>query len=284
MQMNKTRCKPLEIILIEDNPGDARLIREMVADADPSAFNLVSADTLKAAQDMLSGHDTDVILLDLSLPDSRGLDTFNAVHESFPDIPVVVLTALDDEDIAIEALHKGAQDYLVKGRVDGQLLIRSVRYAIERQRLLIELDLARERAEELREIRSLEKLAAPHAAGTRTGTEIPIPLRSAAPIKFAALAKGFETLLDSALEESVHRTERTVPHDLRLMAEQIGFLEGGPRDVVDVYCDAMKNKTQDADPHKAKAYTQEGRLMVLELMGHLVSYYQTLSPGVRTNP
>jgi DNA-binding response OmpR family regulator len=282
MHMSKTICKPLEVLLIEDNPGDTRLIREMIADTRTTDFNLVSANTLKAARQMLPGHDIDVILLDLSLPDSRGLDTFNAIRECLPEAPIVVLTALDDEDTAIEALHKGAQDYLVKGQVDGELLSRSLRYAVERQRLLSELDSARERQEQLREMRSLERLAAPHEAALGAEPEPPPPLHTVAPIKFAALSQAFGDLLDDALEESVHKTERVVTQELRLMAELMGFLEAGPRDVIDVYCTAVRNKTHDADPGKARAYTQEARLMVLELMGHLASYYQTLSLGSRT--
>jgi signal transduction histidine kinase len=124
-------------LLIEDNPGDARLIREMLRDADAAhgRVELSHADRLASGLEHLANRETDVVLLDLSLPDSRGLETFVRVHAAAPDVPVVVLSGLDDEAVAVRAVHDGAQDYLVKGQVDGGVLLRSMRYAIERQRL-----------------------------------------------------------------------------------------------------------------------------------------------------
>ena len=123
---------PLDVLLIEDNPGDARLIREMLNDVPAARLRLHHADRLAAGLKCLDG--VDVVLLDLSLPDSQGLQTFQRVREQAPSVPVVVLTGLDDETVAVRAVQEGAQDYLPKGQVDGQLLVRSMRYAIERKR------------------------------------------------------------------------------------------------------------------------------------------------------
>jgi signal transduction histidine kinase len=128
---------PIRCLLIEDNPGDARLIREMLRDAGGSAHAVAVAltDRLSSGMDHLREHGADLVLLDLSLPDSTGLDTFDALHTAAPLTPVVVLSGLADESVAITAVHHGAQDYLVKGQVDGGGILRSMRYAIERQRL-----------------------------------------------------------------------------------------------------------------------------------------------------
>ena len=127
----------IRALLVEDNPGDARLIREMLreAGAGHAAVDLVHADRLAAGLAHLAGCGADVVLLDLSLPDSHGFETFEAAHNAAPDVPIVVLSGLDDEALAVRAVHEGAQDYLVKGRVDGGIILRSMRYAIERQRL-----------------------------------------------------------------------------------------------------------------------------------------------------
>jgi len=122
------------ILLIEDNPGDARLIREMLAEAPVFDRQLTWTDTLARGLAFLAKGDVDVILLDLSLPDSYGLETFSAVHECGPAVPIVVLSGSTDEEVALAAVQEGAQDYLVKGRVDGYLLARSITYAIERKR------------------------------------------------------------------------------------------------------------------------------------------------------
>lgn len=123
----------LKILLVEDSPADARLLWEMLREsAIKGRFALDPAVTLKDAISQLSSKKFDLVLLDLMLPDSAGLDTFRAVHKACPDVPVVLLTGLSDENLAARAVREGAQDYLVKGQVDPAVLVRSMRYAVER--------------------------------------------------------------------------------------------------------------------------------------------------------
>lgn len=143
--------KGIKVLLIEDNPGDARLIREMLAEVDGAGFDLHCYDRLSTGLEHLTATDTDVILLDLSLPDSQGLDTLTKVHSGAQQLPIVVLTGLDDETLAIKAVHEGAQDYLVKGQLDSNLLARSIRYAIERQQLMMELEQTRQQQLEMKD-------------------------------------------------------------------------------------------------------------------------------------
>ena len=141
---------PIRALLIEDNPGDARLIREMLRDAGgaSAAVTLAHADRLALGLEQLTQQPTDVVLLDLTLPDSQGFETFTTVHTQAPDVAIVVLSGLDDETLAVRAVQDGAQDYLVKGQVDGGAILRSMRYAIERQRLeTVRRDLERQRDE-----------------------------------------------------------------------------------------------------------------------------------------
>jgi len=126
---------PLRILLVEDNPGDARLIRETLRDAGSLAFELRHADRLAAALPQLAARDADVVLLDLSLPDAHGLETVTRALAAAPEVPIVVLTGLDDETVAVQAVQAGAQDYLVKGQVEPGMLSRALRYAMERKRL-----------------------------------------------------------------------------------------------------------------------------------------------------
>jgi diguanylate cyclase (GGDEF)-like protein/PAS domain S-box-containing protein len=124
----------LSCLLIEDNIADARLIQYMLDDADGARLTFAQASSLAEALDLLSRESYDVILLDLSLPDSTGLQTLESVHRARADIAIVVLTGMDATDIAIGAVQRGAQDYLVKGHGDGQLVKRSILYAVERHR------------------------------------------------------------------------------------------------------------------------------------------------------
>jgi two-component system cell cycle sensor histidine kinase/response regulator CckA len=130
----------IRVLLVEDNLIDARLFTELLRIAGASHLRVVHADRLAAAIDRLSRDSFDVMLLDLSLPDSEGLDTLVRAHAQAPKIPIVVLTGYDDEALAVRAVRAGAQDYLVKGHVNGELLVRSIRYASERGRALEALE------------------------------------------------------------------------------------------------------------------------------------------------
>jgi two-component system phosphate regulon sensor histidine kinase PhoR len=123
----------LRILLIEDNPGDARLLREMLVEAADASFDLECVGRLSEGLERLSAGGVDAVLLDLSLPDSQGLDTFARAHARAPHVPITVLSGLDDATVAVNAVRQGAQDYLVKGQFDCNLLTRAVRYAVERK-------------------------------------------------------------------------------------------------------------------------------------------------------
>ena len=123
----------INILLIEDNPADARLIKESLRDTIDN-FHLEWKEGLFAGLAYLAKTDVDVILVDLNLPDSQGLETFTKINAKFPDKPIIVLTGLNDNELANRAVQEGAQDYLIKGEMDGALLDRSIRYSIERKR------------------------------------------------------------------------------------------------------------------------------------------------------
>ncbi|RLG31607.1 hypothetical protein DRO03_00545 [Methanosarcinales archaeon] len=126
--------KQIKVLLIEDNPGDVRLIEEMLSDSgvDGTRFDVENACRLTEGLTRIRKGGIDAVLLDLGLPDSSGLGTFEKVYEQAPEVPVVMLTGRADMELALEGMRMGAQDYLVKGRVDGDLLARTLRYAIER--------------------------------------------------------------------------------------------------------------------------------------------------------
>jgi two-component system, cell cycle sensor histidine kinase and response regulator CckA len=128
-----TKNAPIRLLLIEDNPGDVRLIQEYLTPKGSTEIELLSKSRLSEALEHLKSHEVDIALMDLGLPDSVGLETLHTFRQAAPAIPVVVLTGLDDEEIAKEALRAGAQDYVTKGNHLDSMLPRAIRYAMERQ-------------------------------------------------------------------------------------------------------------------------------------------------------
>jgi PAS domain S-box-containing protein len=133
------RPTPLKVLLVEDNPGDARMVRELLHQVGPIPIELQHVERLAQAIRYMREDGFNAIVLDLCLPDSQGLQTFTLAYTPAPRAPIVVLTGLRDEEIAMRAVREGAQDYLIKGQVDGALLYHSIRYSIERHRAEIGL-------------------------------------------------------------------------------------------------------------------------------------------------
>ncbi len=138
-ERERPQTEPIRALLLEDNPGDVRLIQIMIDDAGDHFFEVEQVERLEPALERLSHGGIGLVLSDLSLPDSQGLETFAQLHSRAPQVPIIVLSGLNDTTLAVEAVHRGAQDYLIKGQVDGQLLVRAMRYAIERKRLTEQL-------------------------------------------------------------------------------------------------------------------------------------------------
>jgi signal transduction histidine kinase len=214
--------KLIEILLIEDNPGDARLIKEYLSVAKDITFNLQICERLADGIEIAENENIDVVLLDLKLPDSEGLDTFKKAFAAAPHLPIIVLSGLNDETTAIKAVQLGAQDYLVKDKVEEDILIRAIRYAIERKK-------AEEEHQTLLEqrIRSLSIIEAQENERRRISRELHDGLgqllsatklklgmfefvQSQNKEKFNELIKEVDTIISKAIVEA-----RRISHDLR---------------------------------------------------------------------
>ncbi len=219
---HKNAPKLIEILLIEDNPGDARLIKEYLSEVKNITFNFQVSERLIQGIEIVESENIDLVLLDLKLPDSEGLDTFRRIFAAAPHVPIIVLSGLNDETTAIKAVQMGAQDYLVKDKVESNLLIRSIRYAIERKR-------AEEEHQSLLEqrIRSLSIIEAQENERRRISRELHDGLgqllsatklklgmfefvQSQNKEKFNELIKEVDSIISKAIVEA-----RRISHDLR---------------------------------------------------------------------
>lgn len=145
-----------QILVIEDDPQDIELIRHYLSRTPRFSADLKVAQTISEGLEQLRENDVDVVLLDLGLPDGRGLKAFREVYAQCRQIPIVILSGLDDEEIALESLQEGAQDYLIKGKFERNLLVRAIRYAIERQHLRFLKEQINEELEKRVQQRTLE--------------------------------------------------------------------------------------------------------------------------------
>jgi DNA-binding response OmpR family regulator len=131
--------KNIKVLLVEDNDSDTKLINRMLRQVQNQIFELKTVERLETAIEESHRFKYDIVLLDLNLPDSKGISTFTRFHEKFPEVPIVIFTILGDESIGIKAVSLGAQDYLVKGTSDARMMAKSIIYAIERKRLELKL-------------------------------------------------------------------------------------------------------------------------------------------------
>lgn len=131
-QDSKPDSRPARVLLIDDNEGFTHFVDNVLTREHEGLFEMEGASDLESGLEILEGSRVDVLLLDLGLPDSGGFRTFRVARARVPDVPIIILTCLDDEELAVDAVREGAQDYLVKDRIDAELLVRAIRYAIER--------------------------------------------------------------------------------------------------------------------------------------------------------
>lgn len=281
MQQNESKntATPEEhfkILMIEDHPDDARMVREMLTYTKGTSFDVECVEQLSAGVECLRADEFDVVLLDLSMQNNQGTDALARICTQAPNVPVVALTGTEDDSdsMGLEAVRAGAQDYIVKGWTDGNVLARSIRYAVERQRLKTELERAHQKEQQERELQSLERLSSPVTAVTSRmyGSE---PIAQSLPTVFQELSGEYGRLLDLALEQQAFKVEHDISAELNALAERMGSLRAGPRDVIDIHSQATRTKIHEATAQKAKAYLEEGRLMVLKLMGYLASHYRS---------
>lgn len=281
-----SKVKAIEALLVEDDAGFAGLLEEWLIDVSNQWSSLHSApirlkqvDQLDTAVKELDSGMFDILLVDLNLPDSKGLETFERVASYATILPILVISGLDDESLAIQAVRRGAQDYLVKNTIDGNLLLRSIRYALERHALNQELERAREESRQGREQGFLDRLTDKEANRISSQVLGLQSLQAGHPDIFRRMVSLVGDSLCKLLQMRTHKVSHNVSDDLKDLAVELGFLRCGPKDVVDIYRAALENFATLSNPKKNEAIHEECRYLAFELMGHLVSYYRPYAMG-----
>ncbi len=264
-----------ELLVVEGDPTD----RAALEDRCRTAFHpwrVTGVATLAEAITKLTDAPFDLVLLDLDLPDSHGIETFARLHTCAPRVPVLVLVPSDDEEaLGRAAIERGAQDYLTKTAVDASLLSRAIRYALERARLQRELQRTRARQRRDAEIAGVERLSRGPGTSVTANLYSAARLRDASPAEFDRAVESYRALLEAALEHRVHKDTMDCGDALRDLSDRLGFVRGGPRDVIEIHTRAVRSLVANCSAARATAYVEESRLVLLELMGNLVAFYRT---------
>lgn len=273
----------IRLLVVEDDEDMQELLLQVFAENPDYASQVEIADSLAAALTRIEADELDAVMVDLGLPDSAGLRTVKRIIDAIDDhTAVVVLTGERDTQMAAAALSLGAQDYVVKDDLSPQLCTRVVRYGVTRVRLIRDLESARKGQERERELRRLERMSQDTAT-----TGVSAHLLGAMPVserlgpRNAELVVEYSRILDEALDAQAYRGANRVQSDLRSLAGVLGFLGAGPRDVIELHTRCLRAHITEVDPVRASAAIEEARVIVLQLMGHLVSHYRGRSLGGR---
>lgn len=268
--------RSIDLLLIEDDSDDAELVAAHLEGIEAFTVRLKVAGTLEEFSGLTEDSDWDLILLDLSLPDSEGLETLESVRLQKPDIPVVVLTGAESERIAVAAIRAGAQDFLSKNLLTAELLARTIRYSIERHWMMSQITRLTHHPESDEEIKRVSAFAddedAPFSVSARLyGFK---SIREIDPHRFRDMMARYIELTLAATEARGFRVEYSGRAEVRALADQLGFLKAGPRDVVEMQTLAIREITSGIVPQKKRVIREEAHFLTLELMGYLVMYYR----------
>lgn len=274
----------LRVLCVEDNYELARYVHlefdgEVVVPGRSTEVTL--AEDLAGAEEQLTSHQFDLVMLDLALPDSQGMDTLLAVVELAPASPIIIITGKTDVDFGERALLAGAHDFLVKGRYTSADLRRCVRFAVARQRRMEESRLMTARWSDT-------DGNGPDGHPLRNGAQglVPrlsrrVPVQEVFPEAFAELVATYARLVPLRLEEQGLRVDYRVSSSSRALAGELGRLRGRAHDLAEVHLTALQRLAEGATKPRSRALNASADSLLLETLGHLVSYYRDQVLGVR---
>lgn len=262
---------PPFVLVVDDDPS----VAEALAASLQPEFEVLAVTEPQAALTALGAHDVAVLIADQRMPGMGGVELLAEARRRHPEVVGVLATAYADVATAVQAINEAhAFGYLAKpwDHDELRILVRRARDAHRARRR----DLIEQQQRELRALEQLSRSAPAPVTAQRFGAT---PLREGMPTAFDELLKQYADLIEQAFEQRIYKVDRFVSDGLRGLADRLGALRAGPRDVVELHTVAMRQRLATATPEQVEAYGEEGRLLILELMGHLVSHYRGYALG-----
>ena len=263
------QTEPVKILLVEDTLASSPQLHQILAELANVQFQPLDISQSSNLVDQ-SIFQAQIILVDLAGQVTAGFSIINELYRQAPEIPILVLLEPAQDSIIDELLQAGAWDYFLSTQLETKLLTYIFTHAIEQHRRFLQF----ESAPPVGDLTSLERLSAPPPTQTTAQSFGQLNLALAWPDKFETLVQEYSGILDLALEQRGYKAEGSISDNLRALANKLGFLKTGPRDVIEIHTAALKKKLLNSNRVKTGVYKEESRLAVLELMGYLVNYYR----------
>lgn len=269
--------KIIRILLIEDYQGDARLIQEMLKEVNKNRFELFHTQSLTHGLKVLTEQEIDILLLDLILPDSKGLETLYKITYTISHIPIIVMTGIEDEDVGLKAIHEGAQDYLVKGQVNSNLLLKTINYALERNRLMMKLKQTYQQ-----EIEEKQRIAEHYQAIIQSSERPDIDAQYSLDQKMLQqLTQKYRNIVIQYVRAVRIREDRPSER-IRNFAILAAKLKVRAKDIVQIHIKVLEEFANLTLPSEEREFSNDARLVLVELMGSLLDLYRNKCLTIQT--
>lgn len=268
------------VLLLDEAGAGAAWIETMLAGGGGSgSCEFVRCASLASAREALATSQFDLICVGCGCSATAGLDAIKAIRGIDASVPIIAITRHVDESLGMLAIQAGAQDYLVEDETNLGRLHRAMDYAIERGRLLERLEEARSDEATEQEFHRLKSLCGPAPLPVSGNSFGSIPLRKRSPQAFLDMAQRYEDLLERSPAARTFQQRGLIAEELNDIADRLGGLNAGPRDVIDLHKLSIAKRLEGQSMGRARASIEEARMLLLQLMGYLASFYRNLSWG-----
>ncbi len=269
----------LQILIIEDSKVSTQIYEDYLSSDDSYIYDFTTVNDWAKAKEKIQTQNFSCILLDNLLPDVKGIDIIPEIKKIAPSLPVILITGKGSEDTAVSAMKNGASDYLVKKKLTNDILITATHNAIDKSLMINELEKIKHDKKHDHEIKILDMLSKTIKTSVTAQMFGYLPIKESIPELFKDFVEEYQSIINLSIEEKAVKVEHNISEKLRILAEKIGFHRGVPKDLIDIHSIALKEKIQDCVAAKAKALIEEGRFLILELMGYLALYYRNYALG-----